>query len=162
MLLLACTDEPGSAPPPGGPSPDADTPDAVIPGPGPAPTSSRPLEPAPTPRTYAPTYTAVWDEIFLPSCAWLYCHGGNGLLLVMDSKQRAYESLMEPAAGAVCRDTGLRRIEPGEPDRSLAVLKLGDPPPCGDRMPITLVATPLSGADIDQLRAWVERGAPDD
>jgi hypothetical protein len=116
----------------------------------------------PPPRTYAPTYTAVWDEILAPSCAWLYCHGGDGLLFTLHTKEGGYDSLLEPAAGVDCKDTGLRRIEPGEPDRSLAILKLSEPPPCGDRMPIALVASALPPEDIEQLRAWVARGAPED
>jgi hypothetical protein len=114
------------------------------------------------PRTYAPTYTAIWEEILAPSCAWLYCHGGDGLHLMLRTKDHGYASLLGPAEGFYCRGTGLRRIEPGVPDQSLVLLKLLEPPPCGERMPISLVADALSPEDIEQVRKWIERGAPDD
>jgi hypothetical protein len=114
-------------------------------------------------HTYAPTYEAVWREILLPSCAWEFCHGGSGLSLDLESKALGYETMVNfPAGGADCKDTGLVHVLPGQPEKSLLYLKITNPP-CGKRMPLLYGTTgQLDPREVEQIRSWIERGAPDD
>ena len=115
-------------------------------------------------HTYAPTYDAIWREILLPNCAGEFCHGGSGLFLVLESKAAGYKTLVGfPAGGAECKDTGLLHVLPGQPEKSLLYLKITDPP-CGQRMPLIYGTTSgrLDAREVDQIREWIERGAPDD
>lgn len=53
------------------------------------------------------------------------------------------------------------RVLPGAPDRSYLVLKLeGGPGIVGDRMP--RLAPPRPAAEVQAVRLWISRGAPDD
>lgn len=117
----------------------------------------------PVTHTYAPTYEAVWREILLPSCAWEFCHGGSGLSLDLESKALGYETMVNfPAGGADCKDTGLVHVLPGQPEKSLLYLKITNPP-CGKRMPLLYGTTgQLDPREVEQIRSWIERGAPDD
>ena len=56
------------------------------------------------------------------------------------------------------RDDGFLRVDPGNPDNSFLLIKLEGPPLGeGSRMPLT--GTPLTPAEIDVIRAWIEDGA---
>jgi hypothetical protein len=56
-----------------------------------------------------------------------------------------------------CRGSGLMRVQPGEPDKSLLYLKLTNPP-CGSKMPPGMfgMATP---EQIELVRQWILDGA---
>jgi len=118
---------------------------------------------SPPPRTYAPTYDAVWNEILHPTCAGEYCHGGAGLFLELSSKDRGYETLVNfPTMGVDCKATGLMHVEPGHPERSMVYLKVTNPP-CGMHMPPPISGIqPLDDRSIEQLGRWIARGAPND
>jgi hypothetical protein len=125
--------------------------------------SARPSVP-PVMHTYAPTYDAIWREILLPNCAGEFCHGGSGLFLDLESKADGYKTLVGfPAAGAECKESGLLHVRPGQPEKSLFYLKVTDPP-CGQRMPLLYGTTTgrLDAREVEQIRIWIERGAPDD
>jgi hypothetical protein len=112
--------------------------------------------------TYAPTYTAVYEEILTVSCALAFCHAGASDYLVITSKDEAYPALVDAvASGAECAPTGLRRVEPKHPETSLLYLKVTDPP-CGSKMPIlyTGVIGSLDPRQIDQIKQWINSGAP--
>lgn len=114
-----------------------------------------------------PTFTELFTNILTPSCAAAFCHGTPvGGMLVMANRDIAYQGLVDQVAmgvslvegGIDCATTGLKRVVPGEPEMSLLYLKLMFPPPCGDQMP---VAALLPAEDIEQIRLWIEAGAPD-
>jgi hypothetical protein len=46
------------------------------------------------------------------------------------------------------------RVQPGDPERSLLMLKLLPGPPCGKIMPPAEVQA-LSAAELDTVRAWI-------
>ncbi len=70
----------------------------------------------------------------------------------------AYTSLV----GVSSRQSGLNRVEPGEPGKSYLYLKLLDQhlPAGGDGEPMPLGAWPLAPAEIDLVRRWIAEGAP--
>jgi polyvinyl alcohol dehydrogenase (cytochrome) len=119
------------------------------------------VEPTPTPSAET-TFTAVYDQIFVgEGCNTPLCHGGGAGNLAMTSREDAYLALVSaPAAGEPCAASGLLRIEPGNPEGSLLWQKVASRSPiCGDPMPISAM---LPDERIEQLRGWIERGAPND
>jgi hypothetical protein len=110
--------------------------------------------------TYAPTFQAVYGEVMVPNCALAFCHGGSGDYLQLASPDIAYASLVRtPAAGPTCAPTGLERVDPGHPDRSLMFLKITDPP-CGSRMPLMYgYSGMLTDPQINQIGQWITCGA---
>jgi hypothetical protein len=107
-----------------------------------------------------PTYQAVYAEILSPNCALPFCHGGAGDYLQLGTADIGYRSLVGAAAqGPMCAPTGLDRVDPGHPDRSLLFLKITNPP-CGSRMPLAYgYSGMLTVAQIDQIGQWIACGA---
>jgi hypothetical protein len=118
-----------------------------------------------------PTFSNVYKEIISGSgCnGGSLCHGGMVGNLKMNSKAAAYMALVDvdamgtnltPMSGkADCKDSGLKRVVPGDPDNSLIMKKLEGSPPCGDPMPPT---GGLSADKIQLVHDWIEAGAKDD
>ena len=70
---------------------------------------------------------------------------------------QAYGDIVDVAS---VEQPSLDRIEPGDPEASYLYLKVtGDPSISGAQMPLT--GQPLSQSQIDDLRSWIEDGAPD-
>jgi hypothetical protein len=107
--------------------------------------------------THAPTYAAIYMEIFEPQgCTADRCHGGLGLKLSMQDK--GLESLRSDVGINAC--AGMKFVVPGKPDESLLYRKVADEkPPCGARMPLSLA--PLADDQLTQIRKWIEMGAKD-
>jgi hypothetical protein len=116
-------------------------------------------------RTYAPTITAIYNEILTKQCAIPFCHGGAaGSTPQFSSPDDSYQELVnKPASGAKCADAGaggLLLVVPGQPDMSLLYMKLEQPSPpglCGDPMPGN--GPPLGPMDLQQIKEWIEMGA---
>ena len=67
--------------------------------------------------------------------------------------------LQVAAAGEFCANAG-PRVDPGNPAGSILWAKVSTrDPPCGDPMPI---AGPIPAEKVEQIRRWIERGAPND
>jgi hypothetical protein len=113
-------------------------------------------------HTYAPTYSAVYEEVLSPTCATEFCHGGSMDYLQLWSETEGYVSLVgAPAQGSSCAPTGLKRVDPGHPQTSLIYLKITNPP-CGSRMPVEYGCSGgLDPRDIEQIRTWIACGALD-
>jgi hypothetical protein len=85
--------------------------------------------------------------------------------LQMSTAAEAYNALVGVAAmgmgGAVaCNSTGLQRVKPSDADNSLLVQKLeAAMPVCGQHMP---PGGMVEGAQLQQLRAWIDKGALND
>lgn len=75
------------------------------------------------------------------------CHGGSGGLFLT--------SVATILQGG---DHGSAVIA-GNPDGSLIIQKISDTPPFGDRMPQG--GAPVSDADKQTLRSWIQQGAKD-
>ena len=108
-----------------------------------------------------PTFAELYDDVFF-SCASLYCHGRSDheSNLHMPDVDGAFDAMVErDAAGSACASDTRKLVAPGDPDNSLLVLKLGDNPPCGDRMPQG-ASEGLNADQIERVRAWIAGGAP--
>ena len=112
--------------------------------------------------TGAPTFTAIWNEVFVGTgCNTGSCHGGGAGGLSMASKDEAWRDLVNVVSdGPACASTGLVRVVPGDPDASLLLDKIANRPPvCGSAMPF---AGPLDAKQVEQVREWIRRGAAND
>ncbi|MBY0278469.1 hypothetical protein K2Z84_24325 [Candidatus Binatia bacterium] len=112
-------------------------------------------------KEYASTFAGIQDRIFEQhGCTSTICHGSaaaGGLQLTADV---AYANLFEVTA----QGSGLKRVAPGDNDRSYLWLKLaaatrpGTVAIKGAPMPNGLPA--LSEDDLELVRLWIYAGAP--
>ena len=103
-----------------------------------------------------PTLEALQANLFDPFC--ITCHAGAAapLGLRLDAGN-SFNNLV----GVPSRQTGLLRVEPGNPDDSYLIRKLEGTASEGDQMP--LGGPPLPQSTIDFARQWITDGAlPDD
>jgi outer membrane protein assembly factor BamB len=107
--------------------------------------------------TYAPTFKAIYTEIFAEKgCTMDFCHGGSGLQLG-DPATARMNLLQATSTGTGC--SGMPYVVPGKPDESYLYNKLQPSPKCGRQMPDGL--QPLTPEAMTQIRTWIEMGAPD-
>lgn len=109
-----------------------------------------------------PTFSAIFQQVILGGgCSSAFCHGAAAGNLLMSSQSQAYSNLVNVAAnGAACGGSGIKRVDPGRPDSSLLLDKISHATPaCGTVMPPGSDVT-ISQAAIDQVRAWIASGAP--
>jgi hypothetical protein len=106
--------------------------------------------------------TDVYDAVIRARCA--ACHSDApsfGGLAFFPGAAMAYASLVAvpagPAEANLCRDSGLLRVQPGDPERSLLFLKLTQPP-CGSKMP-PAVYPQATEAQVSLVRQWIADGA---
>ena len=104
----------------------------------------------------APTLESIQANVFNPHCT--VCHAGasapQGLRL---DAANSYTNLV----GVPSRqESGLLRVNPGNPDQSYLVMKLEGTASQGARMPIGGAAIPQ--ATINFVRQWIADGAPPD
>ena len=114
-----------------------------------------PLEAEPA----APTLTSIQQSTFNVSCAVSGCHLGGGAAAQLDlSAGSSFANLVGVASGEV---PSLLRVEAGNPDDSYLVQKVeGTPGIVGLQMPRD--RDPLSSAQIQAIRDWIEAGAAND
>jgi len=113
-----------------------------------------------------PTWASIFANVIEPACG-RSCHGPTGVdqreesALDLSRADVAYDALVDaPVAGVDCMGTTAAdlRVAPGNPGRSLLMLKLVDPSPCGDPMPSRTDLLPPVMLDI--IREWIADGAP--
>jgi hypothetical protein len=104
------------------------------------------------------TFTQVYDDILLLSCAYSTCHLGEGSAqLGWDDAPSAYASLVGVASTQI---ESMDLVEPGAPDSSYLVWKLEENSGIsGGMMPPSV---PISSDQIAMVRAWIAAGAPND
>jgi hypothetical protein len=116
-----------------------------------------------------PTFASLDANVFFPRCT-APCHSGGEDFAAggLDLEPDARLALLDvEAASNKCGDSGLTLLVAGDPEASLAYLKIvtkseDTEPPCGDPMPSGSTRPPLTGAQIEALRAWIEAGAAGD
>jgi hypothetical protein len=118
-------------------------------------------------RTYAPTFSAIYSEIFENSnynCNLGACHLGSSMMVAGDAAT-TYKNIIDVAASGAdqptlpgCGSSGLKLVVPNKPNESLLLLKVKEAPPCGARM--RLNGPFLEARDIEQITKWIEMGAP--
>lgn len=104
----------------------------------------------------------IQTEIFDRSCVG--CHRGGGSTLPssldLSSVEKSYQELVNVAADHP-EATGRILVVPNDPDASFLLTKIaGGPDLVGARMPFA--GSPLSAAEIQLVRDWIEQGAPRD
>jgi hypothetical protein len=97
------------------------------------------------------------ERIFTPKCGGSGCHSppdpANGLDLVSPGvAQRVVDHAAKMCLGNLA--------DPTDPEGSVIVQKLGDSPPCGERMP--LHGDKLSEDDITCIKVWIVELQPPD
>ena len=104
------------------------------------------------------TFTRVQNEIFTPNCTFVGCHNRVGTQQDMILEQGfAYGLIVNQASH---ENPSLSRIKPNDPANSYMYRKVNGTGIVGERMPFGL--PPLSDAQIQLLRDWIRRGAPND
>jgi hypothetical protein len=122
------------------------------------------------------TFAEIQSTIFTPTCAVTFCHEAASAQFAQEPELlpgSSYGNLVGVVpANAAAAEAGWLRVRPFEPDTSFLVIKLCRPefgeelcpiplaPELGSPMP--LVGPPLSPEQIEQIRAWILRGAPED
>ncbi len=99
------------------------------------------------------------QPIFTGNCAFSGCHAGSSPAQGMNlGADQAFSSVVNVPAREL---PGMNRVTPNQPDDSYLVHKVQGTHLAaggsGSRMP--LGRSPLSQADIDLIRAWIQAGA---
>ena len=104
------------------------------------------------------TFTEVYDDVLLLSCAYSSCHLGEGnAQLGWDDAETAYASLVGIASTQV---ETMALVDPGAPDSSYLMWKLEENSGItGNQMPPSV---PLSEDQIGRVRTWIAAGALND
>jgi hypothetical protein len=121
-------------------------------------TVKSPTEPPPPAGGSALTFSRIQAEIFTPTCAKAGCHAASAASggMVLEAGRAYGEIVNRPST----EQGTLRRIEPGDPERSYLIKKLrGDPDITGSQMPQDRPGS-LPREQLDGLIAWVRAGAP--
>ena len=118
---------------------------------GPDPGGGDPIDPT-------ATFTRVQNEVFTPTCARIGCHDtlGQQSQLVLTASRAYAETVNRPSV----ENPSLLRVAPNDPTNSYLYRKITGAGITGDRMPQG--APPLSDAQIQLVRNWIRRGAPND
>lgn len=106
------------------------------------------------------TFTRVQSEIFTPTCGVVGCHDRLGQAssgqLILTADQSYGQIVNRPSTEM----TNLMRIQPDDPANSYLYRKITGQGITGERMP--LGGPFLNQAQIDLVRNWIRRGAPND
>ena len=103
-----------------------------------------------------PTFTALRDDVFVPSCGFSSCHGSGTGGLTLDAGMTA-DALIDAPSTAV---DGAVLVVPGDADGSYLVWKLeGADGIIGDEMP---PGGSLPAETLADVRAWIDAGAAAD
>jgi len=108
-------------------------------------------------------FSAIQARVLTPSCANSSCHGGSSPKALLDlTAGNSYNELLGSSiqnTAAKNRYPGL--VVPGKPDSSFLYIKVKGPRSDeGAQMPERLSALPA--AEIEAIRSWIQRGAPND
>ncbi|MFV8817025.1 hypothetical protein [Haliea sp. E17] len=106
--------------------------------------------PAPT-----ATLSEIQSRVFNVSCAFSGCHGSGAGGLNLKAGQSFANLVNIPSS----QNSSFIRVIPGDADNSLLVRKIEGTQPFGLRMP--LGGGPLSSANIQLIRDWIDAGALD-
>jgi len=134
-------------------------------------TATPSASPIPTPTfSLASTFPQIQATIFNPTCLDPTCHtaADHGGSLVLEAGV-AYANLAGPPppspANTPASQAGMLRVDPGNPANSFLITKLTLPTAFDSRFMsrMPLGKQPLTAEQIDNIRAWILRGAlPDE
>lgn len=99
------------------------------------------------------------QPILTEFCATCHVQGGAADLAGIDLRLVQGQAYAMLRNGESQQQSEFPLVTPGDPDASWLMMKLTlNPPPVGLRMP--RFAPPLSDADLNLIRRWIEQGAP--
>lgn len=148
------------------------TPTGTVPS---TPTATITATPSATATVRVVTLDEIQATIFNPTCAVRFCHDAQSAPFSGNLNLEAgasYANLVgiTPNNAAAAED-GLLRVDPFEPDNSLIILKVCHRPLGEDLCPVIapreygnpmpLLGEPLSAEQVESLRLWIMRGAPE-
>ena len=119
-----------------------------------------PLEPEAEQENLTPMLSELQRSIFTPSCAVSGCHVGSNPVLGLDlSDGNSYANMV----GVPSRETtGLKLVEPGQPENSYLVIKIeGGAGMMPGTMIMPLGRPALSDQAIEDVKDWIRAGALD-
>ena len=119
-----------------------------------------PLEPEAEHENLSPTLSELQSTIFTPSCAVSGCHVGSNPVLGLDlSDGNSFANIV----GVTSREsTGLKLVEPGQPENSYLVIKIeGGAGMMPGTMIMPLGRPALSDQAIEDVKEWIRTGALD-
>ena len=109
----------------------------------------------PTDTSTAVTYVADVLPIFQAQCMGCHAEGGSAGITLELTEESGYDRVVNQPS---VQDASFTLVVPGDADASLLYRKVSsDTPPVGGRMP--LFRAPLSDADIEVIRNWIDQGA---
>ena len=115
----------------------------------------------PPPAETSSSFDSIQQTIFNVRCLNSSCHNSadraDGLVLEAGTAHAALVNVIPSNLAAQAAD--LRRVVPGNPERSFLLIKLIGPGP-GEGTAMPQSAPPLSGDDIARVRDWILAGAP--
>ncbi|MBX3274898.1 MAG: hypothetical protein KF729_31835 [Sandaracinaceae bacterium] len=108
-----------------------------------------------------PTNYDVERDLFARTCATLGCHTGGAALAAagLDLQTAGIAERLRSHVSASMQCGGRAAIVAGDTESSLLWQKVGEPPPCGDRMPSA--QPPLNPTELACLRQYVAALAGD-
>jgi hypothetical protein len=108
--------------------------------------------------TTGATFNDVYTKILKGSCGGGYCHGSTaGGWTVKSDAAGTYAELVGPSSSAC---SGLKKVEPGQPEKSSLYLKVRGmfAGVCtGSKMPSG--GGSLSSTQVEMIRSWIAAGA---
>jgi hypothetical protein len=113
----------------------------------------------PLPAASANAHCDGVDKIFAiferAACRSAFCHGAGTGELDFSTPEQLHASMVGVrASGEGCKDLPLPRVQPGDPEHSLLMIKLRPGPPCGKIMPPAALQA-LTPADIQAVSDWI-------
>ncbi len=120
-----------------------------------------PFEPEPLPMDQAPALSDLQVSVFDVTCALSGCHTGANALMGLDlSAGSTYANTVNVPSVQV---PDLLLVNPGKPDSSYLVAKLeANSLLRAGTFQMPLGRSPLTDAQIQGVREWIEAGARDD
>jgi hypothetical protein len=104
----------------------------------------------------------IQSRLLTPGCAYSGCHDGQHPPYLSLQSNVCYDNLLHAKIQNSVADTIYKAlVVPGKPDSSFLYIKITDPGAGeGDRMPQRL--NKLQQNELDAVRSWIARGAPND
>lgn len=109
------------------------------------------------------SFSEIQTRLITPTCAASGCHSGSFPEALLDlTKDHAYESMLH---SKIQNSVGVEKyralVVPFKPDSSFLYIKITNPTTLeGERMPQRQSKLPQN--EIDAIRSWILRGAPND
>ncbi len=116
-----------------------------------------PGTPPPTTGSFGPNFSEIQTAVFTPDCATSGCHAGGSPAAGLNLESaNSYTALVSVAS---TQDSGILRVNPGDPATSYLIQKLEGTAATGQQMP---PSGALDQSDIDTVKQWISDGAIDD